>query len=138
MAHLMRVGHAARGWEAMPEGTIVCPVPSPYAALVRRGFNPAGILATSMSRQFGWPLIVGLKLSGAKGSSRGLNSEARARRLRGLFEGKPAKVRGAAVVLVDDVMTSGATARAASRALLKAGAQSVDLALLARTPLDPE
>ncbi|MFZ3328295.1 MAG: phosphoribosyltransferase family protein [Methylocella sp.] len=47
-------------------------------------------------------------------------------------EGMGAKVEGRAIVLIDDVMTSGATANAASRALLRGGAKSVDVLVFAR------
>ena len=47
-------------------------------------------------------------------------------------EGLGAKVEGRAIVLIDDVMTSGATANAASRALLRGGAKSVDVLVFAR------
>ena len=47
-------------------------------------------------------------------------------------EGMAARVAGRAIVLIDDVMTSGATANAASRALLRGGAKSVDVLVFAR------
>jgi len=47
-------------------------------------------------------------------------------------EGMGAKVEGRAIVLINDVMTSGATANAASRALLRGGAKSVDVLVFAR------
>jgi predicted amidophosphoribosyltransferase len=47
-------------------------------------------------------------------------------------EGLGAKVEGRAIVLIDDVMTSGATVNAASRALLRGGAKRVDVLVFAR------
>jgi predicted amidophosphoribosyltransferase len=47
-------------------------------------------------------------------------------------EGMAARVEARAIVLIDDVMTSGATANAASRALLRGGAKSVDVLVFAR------
>ena len=137
MCRLMLSAHVGRGWEALGPQTLVCPIPSPRSALRARGFNPSGLLARHMGRHFGWRVILGLALRRGKGSSKGLSASARARRLRGLFRAESRHVSGAHIVLVDDVMTSGATVRAASQVLLKAGAHAVDLALLARAPLDP-
>jgi predicted amidophosphoribosyltransferase len=52
--------------------------------------------------------------------------------VRGAFRAEPARVRGRDVVLVDDVVTTGATADAAAVALLEAGARSVRVVALAR------
>jgi predicted amidophosphoribosyltransferase len=61
----------------------------------------------------------------------------RARAIRGAFElspGASARVAGAHVALVDDVMTTGATSAEAAQVLLAAGAAAVDLWVFARTP----
>jgi predicted amidophosphoribosyltransferase len=55
-------------------------------------------------------------------------------RLRGAFAGNPARLRGSRVILVDDVMTTGATLRQATRACLSAGAVEVVAVALARVP----
>jgi predicted amidophosphoribosyltransferase len=136
MARLMIEGHAEADWGPMSVSTLVVPIPSPPRALRRRGFNPAGLLARSMASHWGARLITGLRVKSEKGSSRGATRALRARRLRGAFRGDPSALAGASVVLVDDVMTTGATARAAARACARAGAQSVAVAVLARAPLD--
>ncbi len=137
LVDLMVTGHEAGGWEALSPDTVVVPVPSPRRQLARRGFNPAGLLARGLARRWGWRLIVGLEVRGRKGSSRGLSRSRRQHRLRGVFRGEHASLRHASVLLVDDVMTTGATARAATRACRRAGASSVAVAVLARAPLDP-
>ena len=134
---LMVQAHEAAGWEALPTTTCVVPVPSPLSQLASRGFNPAGLLARGMARRYRWPLICGLRLGRTKGSSRGLGKKHRQRRLVGVFEGQRAQLAGMTVLLIDDVMTTGATARAAARACRRAGAKSVHVAVLARAPLDP-
>jgi predicted amidophosphoribosyltransferase len=64
---------------------------------------------------------------------RGLNGRGRAKAVRGAFRvARPDAVRGRAVVLVDDVHTSGATTEACTAALLKAGAASVAVLCWAR------
>ncbi len=63
----------------------------------------------------------------------GLSREQRAENMQGAFRAAPgAPLRGRRIVLVDDVLTSGATANAAARALLRAGAAEVDLIVFAR------
>ncbi len=63
----------------------------------------------------------------------GLSREQRAQNVQGAFRAPPgARVKGRRIVLVDDVLTSGATANAAARALLRAGAAEVDLVVFAR------
>jgi predicted amidophosphoribosyltransferase len=63
----------------------------------------------------------------------GLTREQRADNVQGAFRSPAgARVRGRRIVLVDDVLTSGATANAATRALLRAGAAQVDLIVFAR------
>lgn len=136
MQRLMIEGHEAAGWAPTSEVTCVVPVPSPSSALRRRGFNPAGLLARAMARHWGLPVITGLRVKPGKGSSHGATRSARSRRLRGVFRGDPDTLSGASIMLVDDVMTTGATARAAARACALAGAQSLTVAVLARAPLD--
>ena len=136
MCSLMLAGHRGRRWCDLEGDVIVVPIPSARAALLRRGFNPAGLLARALARERGWPLIHALKVRGHKGSSAGLNARQRERRLRGAFAVRSGRIRGATVVLVDDVMTTGATARAAARVCRRAGASSLQIALLSRVPLD--
>jgi len=135
MSQLMIQGLEGLDWSTLQPFTCVVPIPSPPAALRRRGFNPAGLLARSVAAHWGWPLITGLRVTSAKGSSRGATRAERARRLRGAFQGDARRLFGASILLIDDVMTTGATAQAAARACTRAGAQSVAVAVLARAPL---
>ncbi|MGE5147108.1 MAG: ComF family protein, partial [Candidatus Eiseniibacteriota bacterium] len=64
-----------------------------------------------------------------------LNPAARRRNVRGAFAVRPGRagnVKGRRIVLIDDVLTTGATAESCARALLKAGAAAVDVLVLAR------
>lgn len=117
----------------LERAVVVVPVPSTTRALLRRGFNPAAALARPLARRLGSPYRPdALRLRRTPPSSRGLGRRARATRMDGVFEGR--LVAGRDVVLVDDVMTTGATAAEASRALLAAGANKVEVCVLARVP----
>ena len=115
----------------------VLPVPLSDERLRERGFNQSALLARH--------------LAGAKADARSLlrlhASEAqsslpraqRLRNLRGAFAVEPARaatLRGQRVVLLDDVMTTGATAQAATLALREAGVAQVTVVVLARTALE--
>lgn len=114
---------------------LIVPVPSTTRALVKRGFNPAAALARPLARGIGAVYRPdALRLLRVPPSSRGLGRRERATRMAGVFAGDARLVRGREVVLVDDVMTTGATANEASRALLDAGAARVDVCVLARVP----
>lgn len=136
MVAMMVSAAESAGWERLSPDTLVVPVPSPWGQLRRRGFNPAGVLARGLAAHLGLRLVLGLQLTRSKGSSRGLSPSRRARRLSGLFHGHPERLGGSPVLLVDDVMTTGATARAATAACRRGGASFVEIAVLARAPLD--
>jgi predicted amidophosphoribosyltransferase len=101
-----------------------------------RRFNQAAALAEAVGRQAGLRsdpfLLARVKATRAQV---GLSRTQRAENLQGAFHAPPeaeARIRGARVVLVDDVLTSGATANAAARVLLRAGAKAVDVLVFAR------
>jgi ComF family protein len=102
--------------------------------LWRRRFNQAAALAAEISRQTGKPCDLSAILRvKATQSQIGLSRIQRAENVQGAFRvADGAIVRGRNIVLIDDVLTSGATANAASRALLRAGAKRVDVLVFAR------
>ncbi len=127
---------ARAGWLPAPEHTVVVAMPPDRSRLWRRGFNPAGVLATGVARMLGVAASGdALRLRRRLGTSRGLSRSARRRRVVGAFTADPQAVSGRPVVLVDDVITTGATARGATSTLLRAGATRVDVVVLARAPL---
>jgi ComF family protein len=103
--------------------------------LWRRQFNQAALLADAMALASGLacdPFL--LERVKATATQVGMSRAQRADNVQGAFrvpEGI-ASVRGRRVLLVDDVLTTGATANAAARVLLRAGAAAVDLAVFAR------
>ena len=116
------------------EATLV-PVPLHARRLRERGFNQSELIAAELSRLSGRPLCAEA-LSRARNTSAqtGLSAAQRRANVAGAFTPRrPSGVLGRSVVLVDDVHTTGATARACARALRQAGATSVRLLTVART-----
>jgi ComF family protein len=125
-------------------GLLVVPVPLHRAKSGQRGFNQARLLAESAIRALrisrpGWRLTLApnsvIRLR-ATGSQAGLSPHQRRRNVRGAFSvPDPRAITGRHVLLIDDIFTTGATARAVARALRSAGAASVSVATLARARL---
>ena len=114
-------------------GGLVVPVPQGEASWHRRGFSPSVDVARAMGR----PLRAAVKRRGRAPAQVGLTARQRRRNVRRLFEIAPqAGVTGEHVLLVDDVVTTTATATAVARLLREAGARSVTVASVARAPLD--
>jgi predicted amidophosphoribosyltransferase len=116
--------------------TVVVPVPSNPWVLLRRGFNPALELARPVALAAGLPVRSGLlrrRLWGLARSKR-LGAAARRRAVAKAFRASR-KARGERVLLVDDVITTGATAEQCARRLKEQGAASVRLLAWAVTPL---
>jgi ComF family protein len=115
---------------------LAVPVPLHRWRLWRRGFNQSALLAREIARSAGAELVVdGLVRRKATPVLGGLGRKARARALSGAIASNPkraARLKGARIVLVDDVMTSGATTNACVSALKRAGARKVIVACFAR------
>ena len=122
------LGRAMRGLAAdWLDGAVLVPVPLHPARLASRGYNQAGWLARAAARgtasRVEWEWLVRRRPTG---STAGLNRAARLKEALGAYAVPPAvrpKLRGARVILIDDVMTTGATMRAAARPLARAGAE---------------
>ena len=115
---------------------LILPVPLHPWRLWRRGFNQSALLARAIARTTRQSLLVdGLLRTRPTPSLGGLGRRERARALRGSIAVNPARaprLRDASVLLVDDVMTSGATTDACIAALRRAGAGRVRIACFAR------
>jgi ComF family protein len=112
------------------------PVPLATKRLRQRGFNQAAMLARWLGGHLDIPCDETLLLRTQDTSAQqDLNAEARKKNLRNAFALIPgAQIKGRHLALVDDVLTTGATAQALARLLMEAGAARVDVYCLARTP----
>ena len=121
--------------EVGPEWLVV-PVPLHRWRLWRRGYNQAALLARELARLRGCDVLVdGLVRTKQTPTLGGLGKAARARALSGAIAVNPRRteqLQGAKLVLVDDVLTSGATSKACVSALKRAGADKVVVACFAR------
>jgi ComF family protein len=127
---------ARAGAELLAEADLVAPVPLHRWRLWGRRYNQSALLARAIadvSRKPYAPLL--LARIRATAQQVGLSARERDENVRGAFHVLPAMrpvVAGRRVLLVDDVYTTGATARAATRALLRGGAAAVDMLVFAR------
>jgi ComF family protein len=128
------MAHAGR--ELLREADALVPVPLHWRRLWTRRFNQSSLLAKSVAQDSGVAIAeTALKRVKATAQQVGLSQAERAQNVQGAFRVPPedrVAVTGRRLVLVDDVLTSGATSDACARALLRAGAQSVDVLVFAR------
>ena len=122
--------------EGLPRPELLLPVPLARARLRRRGFNQAGLLARWLADALALELREDLLLRPQDtAAQQELDARARRRNLRRAFAlAAPPAVAGRRVAIVDDVLTTGATAEALAGLLRRAGAARVDVYCLARTP----
>jgi len=127
---------ARAGGELLADADVIVPVPLHWRRLWARRFNQSAALVNVISRQSGLPAnFEVLKRVKATPQQVGLSKSERAQNVQGAFRVPPdrkADIARRRVVLVDDVLTSGATAEACARTLLRAGARQVDLLVFAR------
>lgn len=132
MARLM----ARAGGELLADASIIAPVPLHRARQWRRRFNQSALLARLIARQTGLAAEPGLmQRTRPTRQQVGLSADQRRRNVAGAFAVSPAhagRVSGAHIVLIDDVLTTGATAEGCARALRRAGARRIDVLVFAR------
>jgi ComF family protein len=127
---------ARAGQELLGEADVLVPVPLHWRRGWSRRYNQSGALARVISRQSGVKLASeALRRVRATEQQIGLSRTQRASNVQGAFKVAPertADIEGRRVVLIDDVLTSGATTDACARALLRARAAQVDVLVFAR------
>lgn len=145
--HGDRLEHARlfAGWlsraarELIADSDVIVPVPLHRSRLLKRRYNQAAEIARPLSRLTGLSCLPDALIRAKPGGQAGRSASGRRREVQGAFAVPPSKrplVEGRRILLVDDVMTTGATAEACARALKRAGAAAVQVAVVARVP-DP-
>lgn len=123
--------------EAVAGADLLLPMPLARGRLAGRGFNQAVLLARALdSRRTRTGLLLRLRETDSQTTLDRRDREANVRGAFGVEPLRAAEVRAASILLVDDVMTSGASLHAAARALRQAGAARVAAVVLARTEGD--
>jgi ComF family protein len=123
------------GAPLLAEADALVPVPLHWRRLWWRRFNQSATLAEVIAARVNLPVAHALARVKATRQQVGLTASERALNVQGAFrvpEAARADVKGRRLVIVDDVLTSGATIDACSRVLLRAGADAVDVLVFAR------
>lgn len=136
LARLLAHWMVSAGREILEKEPLILPVPLHPFRLVRRRFNQSALLARELSRLTGleWDPFSLIRTRHTV-SQGGLGKTARRENVRAAFairSKRRSRLAGRHLVLIDDVLTSGATVEACIRACLKAGASSVSVLALAR------
>jgi ComF family protein len=136
LAPMMGCWMAMAGRSLTAEADAIIPVPLHWRRYWARRFNQSALLAEAIAKVSQVPLVLGaLKRVKATPQQVGLSQSARALNVQGAFRVSPsgkAAVAGRRLILVDDVITTGATIDACARALLRAGAAEVNVLTFAR------
>ena len=117
--------------ELLADADVIVPVPLHWQRMVSRRFNQSALLAQKLALQGGKPFApLALKRIKPTVTQRGLSAKERDTNMKRAFlvpESRSIEVQGRRVLLIDDVITTGATVSEAAKALLKAGASDVDV-----------
>ncbi|MDD3181425.1 MAG: ComF family protein [Alphaproteobacteria bacterium] len=127
---MVRAGHDLWG-----SCDVIVPVPLHRWRLLKRRYNQAALLAQAVGAQVQRPVAVDALVRVRATASQGhMNRAERYKNVEAAFVvAAPSKVKGKRIVLIDDVLTSGATVESCARILLEAGALMVNVVSLART-----
>lgn len=132
---------AAAAQPLLSPGMVIVPVPTHWTRLYRRRYNQAAELARALSRSTGLTVLPSAMVRTRGGETQeGKSLDARFANVQGAIRPHPkrgAGMSGKEILIVDDVMTSGATLAAATEAAFVAGAKDVKIATLARVARRP-
>jgi ComF family protein len=138
LAPVLAAMMARAGAALLAEADAILPVPLHRRRLIARRYNQAALLAACLARQASRPWLPDALMRHRATTPLGtLSAAARRQEVSGAFEIRPSRrlaIQGKRLLLIDDVMTSGATASACAAAALEAGAVAVDVLVAARVP----
>ncbi len=136
LAHILANWLSRAAAELAEDADVILPVPMHRWRLLSRRYNQAAEIARPLARFTGLTYrpdaLIRKRDTGGQG---GRSSRGRREAVRGAFIVPPSRrkqIEGKRVLLIDDVLTSGATAEACAKALMQAGAAAVHLAVVAR------
>jgi competence protein ComFC len=134
-----RLGEVMGGWlaelwrETGWQADLITAVPLSAARLRHRGYNQARLLGDALGRQIGLPLHEAALVRGREtGTQVGLGPTERKQNVAGAFEAARQVVEGKAIIVVDDLFTTGSTLEACAASLINAGASRVHGLTVAR------
>lgn len=132
---------ATAGAELLADGVLIAPVPLHRWRLLQRGYNQSAMLARALQQASGAVMVPDLlQRMVATASQQGLSGDQRQRNITSaafrLHPWHRSKVEGKRILLIDDVLTTGATITACTRVLQAGGASAVDVLTLARVIRD--
>lgn len=137
LASIFAAWLAKAGAELIAASDLIVPVPLHYWRFVKRRYNQSALLARVLGKHIGLAVIPdALIRTRATPPQTGLSQAERRNNVKGAFAVNPkhlSALKGKNVLLVDDVFTTGSTIEQCSKALLKAGASTVNILTLART-----
>lgn len=127
---------ARAGADVIQACDIIVPVPLHRWRLLMRAYNQSALLANALGKLTGKPVVAdALTRHKPTPSQGGLDRKARQRNVARAFTPyRAARIAAKRVLLIDDVLTTGATVNACARSLRTAGATAVDILVLARVP----
>ena len=111
---------------------VIVPMPLHWRKRWQRGFNQSELLAREIGRRTHLPVRMALRRVHYTQAQAGLTNAKRRENVSGAFRARKSSLGGQRILLIDDVMTTGATAASSARALKRAGAKHVTLLTLAR------
>jgi ComF family protein len=137
LAPVYGVWLAKAGRELIEASDVIIPVPLYYWRFVGRRYNQAALLAQALAKKTGQPVLLdAIRRLRATESQSGLTFAQRRDNVKGAFAANEkyiSAIKGKSILLIDDVMTTGATLGQCAKTLLDAGAVSVNVLTLART-----
>ncbi len=133
LAQLMISYIKDNSYENLFADPILCPIPLAKERIRWRGFNQSQIIAEELSKQFGWPIVNAIKRIKNTKTQKDLSKTERIANIAQSFTvTEPLMIGGKNIILIDDVITTGATLLEAAKPIKRTGANTVWCLTLAR------